>query len=135
MSYEILKHTADVRLKITSNDLRGLFTDAFRGMMKILKEDIGKKNSSQTRIIKLDSLDETTLLVDFLNEVLSNAEINNEVYSSVRFEKLTDKELEAEINGYRIDGFDEDIKAVTYHEADVRKNTEGKWETMLIFDI
>jgi len=29
----------------------------------------------------------------------------------------------------------EDIKAVTYHEAEVKKKKDGIWETMLIFDI
>ena len=39
------------------------------------------------------------------------------------------------LSGTRINNFDEEIKAVTYHEANVIKNKKGLWETCIIFDI
>ena len=38
-------------------------------------------------------------------------------------------------HGFDIEEFDDDIKAVTYHEAEVRKNGKGNLETYMIFDI
>ena len=34
-----------------------------------------------------------------------------------------------------VDAFDEDIKAVTYHEANIEENEEGVLQTTIIFDI
>jgi SHS2 domain-containing protein len=44
-------------------------------------------------------------------------------------------EVIATIKGNRVSYFDEDIKAVTYHEAAVKQNNEGQLETVIIFDI
>lgn len=135
MTYEILKHTADLRMKVAGDTPEHLFAEAMRGMMSVLKADIPAGAPVRKREISLEARDLTALLVDFLNEVLSLAQINKEVFPNVAFGNLTETSLEAEIEGVGIEKFDEDIKAVTYHEAEVRKNAEGKWETMLVFDI
>ena len=43
--------------------------------------------------------------------------------------------VRAELAGRAVDGFGEDIKAVTYNEAEIRRNAAGNLETMLVFDI
>jgi len=42
--------------------------------------------------------------------------------------------IEADLTGFAPAEFDEDVKAVTYHEAEVRHGN-GLWSTMLVFDI
>lgn len=74
-------------------------------------------------------------MVDFLSEVLSLVEINKEVYTKVNFKKFSQNYLETELEGISVDSFDEDIKAVTYHEADVKRDKDGLWKTNLVFDI
>jgi len=135
MPYQILGHTADVRLHVEAETLTGLFRDALRGMMEIVKSDQKTNVQRTTRTIALEASNETALLVDFLNEVLFQSHTNKEIYTSITFTKFQEKSLEAELQSASVDEFDEDIKAVTYHEADVKKNKEGKWETVLIFDI
>jgi len=135
MSYEILGHTADVRLRIGSETLEELFRDALLGMMEIAKSDQKTNAERTTRTIALEASDQTALLVDFLNEVLFQSHVNKEIYTGVTFTKFQEKSLGAEIEGIPVDEFDEDIKAVTYHEADVKKNKEGKWGTTLVLDI
>jgi len=87
------------------------------------------------RTVTVYASDRTALLVDFLNEALSLAQIHKEVYLSVAFSTFSEIALEATLKGAKVDEFNEDIKAVTYHEADVRQNEKGEWETTLIFDI
>lgn len=76
----------------------------------------------------MQSLDINSLLVDFLSEVLYQSQINKAVYHDVNFLKFSDPstgsrqaELEAEILGDKVKSFDEDIKAVTYHELEIKK--------------
>jgi len=43
--------------------------------------------------------------------------------------------VRAELARRPVDGFGEDVKAVTYHEAEIRRNAAGGFETRLVFDI
>ena len=137
MGYEKLSHTADLRLRAWGKDYEELFRSAFLGMMGVLKNDIVSLQTTAAvgKIIKIESSDITALLVDFLNEVLYSAAANREIYIDIKFKKLEEEKLEAEIFGVAVGAFDEDIKAVTYHGADVQKNKEGFYETNLVFDI
>ena len=136
MTYKMLEHTADVRMLVRGDSLEELFSDAVYGMMEILKP---KKNEVQKqpiqRTIALEASDTTALLIDFLNEVLLSAHINKEMYDEVIFKTLSQRSLEANLRGFDSLSFGEDIKAVTYHEADVKKTEDGTWETMIVFDI
>lgn len=135
MPYEVLKHTADVRLKVEGETLERLFSDALKGMMEILKTDILAGRPGTKRQISVSAPDKTALLVDFLNEVLSLSQINKEAYSVITFDEFSETSLGGNLEGVGVDEFDEDIKAVTYHEAEIKKNPAGNWETILIFDI
>jgi SHS2 domain-containing protein len=48
---------------------------------------------------------------------------------------IAEKQISATVKGFRIDTFDEDIKGVTYHDAEVQKNEAGNYGTLIIFDI
>jgi len=138
-SFEILPHTADVRLKVIGETLEKLFEQAVLGMMQILSSTKFEIKNQKSKIkIKLKSKNATMLLIDFLNEVLTNSYINKCIYqlSAIRFQS-SDKEinLEAELVGVKIDGFDKDIKAVTYHGAEIIKNKENNFEIVITFDI
>ncbi|MEK7192164.1 MAG: archease, partial [Patescibacteria group bacterium] len=74
-------------------------------------------------------------LVDFLSEALALSHIHKEIYNKVIFRKFSPNSLEADLEGAPAEFFDEDIKAVTYHEADVKKDAKGNWSAAIIFDI
>src|SRR2546423_13891467 len=114
--------------------MEDLFRDAMRGMFAImcsgaLRRADGALKCAATQI-EIDSLDRTTLLVDFLSEVLTRAHIDRAVFDDVTFEQLTERDLKATISGHASARFEQDIKAVTYHEADVRQ-IDGGWQTTL----
>ena len=133
--YKLISHIADIRLKVEADNLSELFVVALEGMNSIMKERGYERGEKSKRIISVESPDETALLVDFLNEVLYQSHTNKEVYIEVNFLEFSETALKAEIYGQKVDGFDEDVKAVTYHEADVIKNEKGNFETMIVFDI
>lgn len=135
MPYQFLEHTADVRMKIRGKNSEDLFQGAMKGMFAFLKPKEIKNSGIVERKINLRSPDETALLIDFLSEVLSIANINKEYYDKIVFEKLSGNELRAKVFGKKISEFQDDIKAVTYHEAEIKMSDDGMLETLVIFDI
>ena len=137
MKYQYLPHTADIRMLIEGGSIQELFHAGLKGMSHILNETICDTNdqfSIKTKI-EVRSMDTTLLLVDFLSEVLSHSYANNCIYCDVEVRELEEQYLLAEVSGKETAYFDEEIKAVTYHEAAVKKNEQGRWETLIIFDI
>ena len=132
--YEILEHTGDVKIRVFGETPDGLFQNALLAMNEILKPKI-KGQSSKVRNIEIKSTDLNALLVDFLSEINYLRQVNREVYDKVKFTKFSAVKVEAELNGRKVEEFGEDIKAVTFHELDVRQGPEGIWETVIVFDV
>jgi SHS2 domain-containing protein len=142
MPYKILEHTADVRLLVEGRTLGELFAEALGGMMELMKEECGPEEAKLrggppeiTRNVQVESPSATSLLVDFLNEALCLAHSHRERYEGVEFKEISESRVRATLRGRPVESFGEDIKAVTYHEAEVRRNAAGHFETRLVFDI
>ncbi|NJB70400.1 SHS2 domain-containing protein [Saonia flava] len=137
MIIKYLPHTADIRMAIESKTIKGLFATAVKGMGNILKEGYCDQRNVFSKSIRITthSLDYTSLLIDFLSDVLSLGYIENSVYCKLEIEKLSKKTIVAKAFGFHVDQFDEEIKAVTHHEANILKNKRKKWETCIVFDI
>ncbi len=133
--YELIHHTADVRVLVTASSVEELFADAVRGMYAVMRGAINENARAVARTIVVDdSADTTALLVDFLNEVLQRAHVARERFDEIVFTRFEPASLTAELRGVAPAAFEEDVKAVTYHEADVRRAGDG-WTTMLVFDL
>lgn len=133
--YELVHHTADVRLRVAAPSLEELFRDAVRGMYAVMRGERGEGANEVGRTIAVeDSPDTTALLVDFLNEILNRAQIGRELFTGIVFTRFDDVNITADLTGFAPAAFEEDVKAVTYHEADVR-HEDGVWTTMLVFDL
>ena len=81
--------------------------------------------------------------MDFLSEILAKSQINKCVYRIAKLKIVSLREipcrgknlrLEAELTGFPVDRFDEDIKAVTYEDLDI-KQIDKFWQTIIVFDI
>lgn len=132
--YTLLEHTTDIRLKLEASTLPELFTVALEGMSALIKKKVSG-NALVSEEIALQATDVTALLIDFLSEVVTKSHIKKTVYTQVIFSELTETTLNAIVSGSVVDFFDEDIKAVTYHEAYVTHNEKGIFEAQVIFDI
>ncbi|MFH1426759.1 MAG: archease [Candidatus Kerfeldbacteria bacterium] len=140
--FEFIGHTADIRMKVAGATQEELFASAFEGLSELLSKSFCKDSSAERKDaeavevgIAIDSPDMTALLVDFLSEVLLNSHEQKAVFCTVDFSSITETALTATLKGSSIDGFDDDVKAVTYHEADIVKNADGEYETIIVFDI
>ena len=137
---------ADIRLKVFGSSPKELFKNAIYAVGYVQKPEITEQSTvgaligrlRGTRVIEefsVESMDYNTLLVDFLSEVLSKSDIHNIVFFDVKFKEFSELKIEGKIYGVKVDEFDKDIKAVTYHEVDVKEREPGKWQTELVFDV
>ena len=135
--FEVLEHKADLKIKVFGKTKEEIFLNALSAMAKLQKAEIGQlvKRGKTKRKIKIKSFDLTSLLVDFLSEVLYLTQVNREIYNDVKFKKFTDIELEGELIGQKVERFGEDIKGVTYHDLDIRQKKDDVWEATVLFDI
>src|SRR5687767_4781399 len=130
LMYELIQHTADIRIRVEAPTRELLFRDALRGLMDYIGGGLPSA-AGTTEIIEVDSVDVTALLVDFLNDALLRSHLRRLVFTDAEFTRLTETELEGTLRGSNA-GMAEDVKAVTYHEADVRLDESGSWVTTIV---
>ena len=123
-------------MHVEASTLKELFLVSLQGMNSVLyTQDHLADTSREHYLMKLSSLDKTTLLIDFLSDILTASYEHKMIYDRCKFITLAGNSVNADLSGFKASGFDEDIKAVTYHEANVHQNEQGNWETVVIFDI
>jgi len=139
--YEILEHRADLKIRAFGKTKEELFSNMLKGVISGLRPEI-LNSEAETRNIEIKSPDLESLLVDFLNEVLSLTQVNKEIYTEIKFKKLNDPstssgqaELKGELMGRKVKRFGEDIKAVTYHELKIEQKKDKNWEATVLFDV
>ncbi|MBR9998127.1 MAG: archease [Cyclobacteriaceae bacterium] len=135
-SIRVLSHTSDIRLLIKSNSRHELFRAGILGLAKIISPAVREKKYTISKKIRVESLDLTTLFIDMLNEVLSLNHVNKCVFDDINsLEIFDERAVEIELNGYPVNKFIKDVKAVTYHEAEIRQSSLGILQIVVILDI
>jgi SHS2 domain-containing protein len=132
--YDILPHTADMRVRASGGTRAGLLESALKGMFAAAGPRPGDGDASVERPFSVKAADFSALLVDFLNEAVSQSDVHKEVYEAVRFDLVTTTEIKGAFIGRPIDGFETQIKAATHGGVAVERNEEGLWEATITFD-
>lgn len=137
MTFRIKSHTADLRICLFANTIPQLFLEGLKAIGSIQKKNWQKLTDvgEIKKTFHIRSLDRSTLLVDFLNAVLTESQINKVVFKKGIIKKLSQNEILVEVFGLPVDGFDEDIKAISYHLAEIRQNKNKRWSVELVADI
>lgn len=144
--YETLENAPDLRLKVFGSSPKDLFKNAIYALGHTQKPDIVEQSAVGALIGRLrgnrltvdfliESMDYNTLLVDFLSDVLSRGDTQNAVFFDVKFSAFSENKVEGKIYGVKVDDFNKDIKAVVYHEVNIKESEPGKWESLLVLDI
>lgn len=144
--HQFLGHIADVRLQVEGDTPQELFQAAVEGMADLMKtsfrarrgRNLRQKSPAADRFeeeISISSPDMTSLLLDFMAEVLTRSQIHRVIFYAVQFSEFKQTSLRAKIIGEKVAQWDKDIKAVTYHEAEIKKDKDGFYRTIVVFDI
>jgi SHS2 domain-containing protein len=131
--YKILEHKADLKIRAFGKDKKELLENVMIGMFEGARYE-GKKNQIK-REIKIHSQDLSSLLVDFLSEVLYFSEVNREVYQKIQFKKFSDKEIKGTLLGKKLKTIGVIIKGVTWHDLDIHQKKDKTWQATVLFDI
>lgn len=143
--FEVLAHTADIKIRAYGTTLNELFRNALVGMFQV----IGPISPNCTRVndrtecialpikhtIDLRAPQLDILLVDFLSEALYLSDVNNEAYLDAKILEVDEYHVRGVIYGIAVEGFEVvEIKAVTYHDLEIIHSKDG-YRVDIVFDI
>jgi SHS2 domain-containing protein len=126
------EHTADLELEVWAPDPPALLQQAARGMYMLSGVQLAG-GPRQRRSIQIAAPDRETLLVSFLEQLLYIGELERVAFDEFEIE-VDSGGLQAELGGAPIASQAKEIKAVTYHNLQVRETARGL-EASIVFDV
>ena len=137
MGYRIFDHTADLGVEVTGATLEELYAGAAFALFDLLT-DLSSVRAGVAREIVVSGEDPADLLVNFLREILYGWNGDGFLMKSCLIREVKPKRLKALLRGEPFDParhrIQQEIKAVTYHQASVEKMGDG-WVARVIFDV
>jgi SHS2 domain-containing protein len=130
--YQEIEHTADWELAVWAPDLPGLLEQAARGIYALAGMRLNPALPAR-RTLELQADDAESLLVSFLGELLHWVEQDNLAFDQFQIE-LDGLKLRAALVGAQVGEWEKEIKAVTYHNLQVRQSARGL-QVNIVFDV
>jgi len=135
--YKTFNHTADLGIEVSGKDERELFSNAAFAVFDITT-DLHDVNAREVRRFAVEGSDLEDLLVNYLREVLYMFSGQGLLLKDFSILEINGRHLVAEVRGEPFDSarhsVKTEIKAVTYHEVEVRETEKGL-KARLIFDV
>ena len=136
-TYTLLDHTADLGIRVFGKTLDALFVHAGNALFELLVKP-SSKQKKKVRSVSVSGMDWPDLMVNWLRELLFLWIDEKYVLSEISIRSLTEFTLTAtvELSAFasECDTIIHDIKAVTYHQIEVKPVPDG-WEGRVIFDV
>lgn len=137
--FEILPDGFGVRMRVKGKTVRDLFRNALLGVTSYMVPDVmarAKSDRLEHEEIAIDTVDINSLLVDFLSKVVARSDMRNVVFTGITFKKFGENFLSGQLTGVAADRFENEIRAISYSDVDIRKNPKtGLYETMLTLEV
>ena len=136
--YEYLEHTADVKFIAHGKSPDEMLSNAALALFNSMI-DTATVQAKETWKVELSGPDLETLAYNWLSELVFLFETEFAVFSTfdVKLRQNSDWSLQASIGGERIDhsrhAFDNEVKAVTLHEFEIKKNEF--WCIQVVLDV
>jgi len=135
--YETFDHTADLGARVFGQTCKEVFANAAYALFDLLT-DLNRVRENLSYNLHVEAADREELLVRWLSELLFLCESPGYLFKKFSLSHLGRTSLRAVARGEAFDPsrhkFKMEIKAVTYHQVEVKKK-DGKWEARVIFDI
>jgi SHS2 domain-containing protein len=135
--YTQLDHTADLKIRVTGDDPAGLFKNAGMALFDLI---IGQTPLSpeKTVTIEVSGVDWADLMVNYLRELLFLWTGREKLVKMIDILNISETAVEVGVTLARYvpdrHGIIHEIKAVTYHQIQVNRTSEG-WQAIVVFDI
>lgn len=135
--YDLIDHTADVGVAIQGTSLREVFEKAAYALFD-LQVGLEGVQAIESRTIQVEATDLEDALVRWLQRLLVLMDIENMVFCQFHVTQVHPTGVCATAWGEKLDPTRHElkgqIKAVTYHELEIKETTEG-WRAQIIFDV
>ncbi|MGQ9682815.1 MAG: archease [Anaerolineae bacterium] len=132
--YREVAHTADVALEIWAPDLPGLLAQAGHGLFDLAAEIMPGAEVEGQREVHLSAPDDESLLVDWLNELLTLYDEHGEAYVAFDITEVGPHALVARLGATHAFRPRKAVKAATFHDLTIRREPEGL-RTVVVFDV
>ena len=136
-TYQLLDHTADLRIRVLGQDPADLFANAGLALFDLIAGPL-PRSAEKWIPLTASADDRADLLVNFLRELLYLWTGEDKMVTVIRVEAISKTSVEARIGftdyrpGSHVIGHE--IKAVTYHQIDVQQVDE-RWQATIVLDI
>jgi len=140
--HETIDHTADMGLRAWGRSREEAFEEAAGALFELLADCRGLKGGMRFDLAVTGS-DPAELLVEFLNELLSLADIEEAVLTGVAVERCLDEgdcwSLRAVVNAIPRDECRarmlREVKAVTWYGTSFTREEGGQWVAQCVVDL
>lgn len=133
-SHRFVDHTSEVGLEVRAGSFGELLAESARGLASLLLREVPAEASGGTREFEVSSHDREALLVDWLNELLFEAEVRLWIPLELEMLDVSDTRVRARARGVEVDLAPSIVKAATFHGLQVRETADG-FEAEVIFDV
>jgi len=140
--HETLEHTADMGLRGWGGSPAEAFEETALAMFGLMIDRKGAPSEIQYSL-SIGGRDLTDLLIEFLNELLSLADIEDTAFVTVNIERLQGERDEWDLDAV-IGGIPRarcrkrlltEVKAATWYGASVNHETDGRWVAGCVVDL
>ena len=135
--YETFDHTADIGVRVFGRTVEEVFANAAYALFDQLT-DLRKVGDGAVQEISVEGADREDLLIRWLGELLFLCQGQGYLFKEFSILHLNSNSLKAVARGEILDPsrhrFKTEIKAVTYHQVEVKLKEKG-WEGKVIFDV
>jgi len=137
-AFEYLEHTADVKFRAYGRDPVEMLENAALALMNTMA-DISSVRLKESWRTELEAADLEQLAYDWLSELIFLSETEAALFSSfqIKLEQNQQWRLAVDLYGEKIDlgrhAFKNAVKAVTWHEFQVKKNE--MWCMQVVLDV
>jgi SHS2 domain-containing protein len=132
--FQIVEHMADWSIRVRAGDFGQLLATAAFGMSSLLVNDPALLPLDEERHIEVRAFDRESILVEWLSELAYLAERDSIVFRDFEMHVATPTQVSATVRGARASQMHKHIKAVTYHNLEVKQTADGL-EAEIVFDV
>jgi SHS2 domain-containing protein len=141
--HETVDHTADMGIRGWGRTPGEAFEEAAAAMLELMADGAGIAPSRRSTISR-EGADLTELFIEFLNAMLSEADLSGTVFLGTAITRLEETSdgiwaLDAAMDGVPLDEVRDrlrvEVKAATYCGASVREERPGAWVARCVVDL
>ena len=137
MTYRVFDHTADFGIEVTADTAHELFEEAARALFDLVARGPCHGNGL-ARVVTVTGADHADLLVNWLRELLGLWNSEQLLVCAATVDHVDSRKIRATVTVDRFDpdrhGIENEIKAVTYHQARVAEGPGG-WLARFVVDV